>query len=216
MTVTTATTAPGPPFSRNRLLQVLAGLYGVVWIWLAVAPKDRGDWLLENILAIATIAVLIWTYRRFRLSDLSYLLITIFMILHAVGAHYTYAEVPLGFWVKDWLGLSRNHFDRLVHFSFGLLLAYPFREILLRVGKIKGAWNVVLTIAVVMAFSDSFEVIESWVAAIVSPELGAAYLGTQGDEFDAQKDSTAATLGAILAMLATTYMPRSVLKSATR
>ena len=80
---------------------------------------------MENILAIALILTLVVTYRTFPFSHLSYVLITIFMTLHAIGAHYTYSEVPLGFWLKDVLGLRRNHFDRLVHFAFGLLLAYP-------------------------------------------------------------------------------------------
>ena len=122
------------------------------------------------------------------------------MTLHAIGAHYTYAEVPAGFWLKDALHLSRNHFDRLVHFSFGLLLGYPIREVLIRAAGVRTPRGSLLAVMVVQACSDFFEMLESWAAQLVSPELGAAYLGTQGDVWDAQKDMTAAFLGAIVAM----------------
>ena len=204
MTFTTATTADrSRRFRANRVLQALAALYAIAWLVLAIAPSDRGDWALENILTVTGVVALVWSYRRLQLSDLSYLLIALFALLHAVGAHYTYAQVPIGDWVKEALGLSRNHYDRVVHFAFGLLLAYPIRELLLRLGGIRPRWSTVLAAIVVMAFSDTFEILESWVAQIVSPELGQAYLGTQGDEWDAQKDSTAATVGAWLAMAVT-------------
>ena len=183
-------------------------MYLVIWLALAIAPGDRKDWLLENLLAIMLIAVLIWSYRRFQFSTLSYVLIAVFMTLHAIGAHYTYSEVPAGFWLKDALHLSRNHFDRLVHFSFGLLLAYPIRELLVRAAGVREPWPYVLSVNAVQASSDFFEMIEAWVAHLVSPELGAAYLGTQGDEWDAQKDMTAAFLGALIAMGLTAFFPQ--------
>jgi putative membrane protein len=189
-----------------RLHKALLGWYVLFWIVTAISPHDRGDWLLENLLAIALVALLVVTYRRFQLSNFSYVLITIFLTLHTVGAHYTYSEVPLGFWVKDWLGLSRNHFDRLVHFAFGLLLAYPLREVLMRKGGLRDPWSFLVAIATVQAGSDLFEIIESWVALIVSPDLGNAYLGTQGDEWDAQKDMTAAFVGGVLAMATTALL----------
>jgi putative membrane protein len=195
--------------SRGRvptLHKALLGWYGIFWIVTAISPNDRGDWLLENLLAIALVVLLTVTYRRFQLSNFSYILITIFMTLHTVGAHYTYSEVPLGFWVKDWLGLSRNHFDRLVHFAFGLLLAYPLREVLMRKGGLRDPWSFLVAVATVQAGSDLFEIIESWVALIVNPDLGNAYLGTQGDEWDAQKDMTAAFVGGILAMAITAFL----------
>jgi putative membrane protein len=214
MTLTTATTAPSKGgFAGNRLLQGLVVWYVLVWIVLAISPFDRSDWFLENILAVCTVAVLVATYRTFPLSDLSYILITIFMTLHAVGAHYTYAEVPLGFWLKEALVLSRNHFDRIVHFAFGLLLAYPIREVLIHRAGVRESWSYLLPVTVVQACSDFFEIIESWVAQIVSPELGQAYLGTQGDVWDAQKDMTAAFAGALLAVLITFAAPKSVHRS---
>jgi putative membrane protein len=200
MKVTTASTAPDKDdFLGNRLLQGLVAWYATVWVVLAISPVDRSDWLLENILAVALVLALVVTYRRFPFSQFSYILITIFMTLHAIGAHYTYSEVPLGFWLKDVLGLSRNHFDRLVHFAFGLLLAYPIRELLVRRAGARDPWSYLLAVAVVQACSDLFEIIEAMVAHIVEPDLGNAYLGTQGDEWDAQKDMMAALTGAVFA-----------------
>jgi putative membrane protein len=154
------------------------------------------------------IGLLAATYRRFPLSDVSYVLITVYMTLHAIGAHYTYAQVPLGIWVKEVFHQTRNHYDRLVHFSFGLMLAYPAREIFLRVANARGFWAYYLPLDVTLAFSAMYEIMESWFAQIISPGLGDAWLGTQGDIWDAQKDMTAALAGAILCMLITAIGPR--------
>jgi len=188
------------PFWHNRLHQGLLGWYLLLWIALAISPVNRHDWLLENLLTFLTVALLIATYRRFPFSDLSYILITIFMSLHAIGAHYTYEQVPLGFWLKDALELNRNHFDRIVHFAFGLLLAYPIRELFVRTAHVRGSWTYIIPVVILLALSGFFEIIEAWVAQIVSPELGDAYLGTQGDIWDAQKDMTAAFSGAVISM----------------
>lgn len=185
---------------RTTLLHTLLLWYGLLWTVLAIAPRDRQDWLLENLLALSAVATLAVTYRRFQFSTLSYVLITVFLSLHAVGAHYTYAEVPFGFWLRDALGLARNPFDRLVHFAYGLLLAYPLRELLIRLAGLESFWSYYLPISGMLAQSGFFEIVEAVVAQIVSPELGAAYLGTQGDEWDAQKDMIAALLGAVLCM----------------
>ena len=200
---TESTASPHANFRRNRLLQALVALYLTVWLALAVSPVDRQDWLLENLLAVTLVAALVATYRRFPFSDLSYVVLTAFMILHAIGAHYTYAKVPFGFWLKDLLNLDRNHFDRIVHFAYGLLLVYPARELFIRAAKAKKGWATVIAMLAVTATSGLFEVIESWVAQIVNPELGTAYLGTQGDEWDAQKDMTMAIVGALVTMMIT-------------
>jgi putative membrane protein len=193
---------------RSLLLGLLLG-YGVLWVWLAIEPVNRRDWLLENVLALTAVVLLLLTYRRFRFSSLSYCLIALFLALHAVGAHYTYAEVPFGFWLKDAFGLSRNPFDRIVHFAFGALLVYPLREVLMHRAHVRGFWSYYLPASAVLAQSGLFEVIEGLVAMAVSPELGNLYLGTQGDEWDAQKDMTAALVGALLALLVT-RMPAAV------
>ncbi len=185
---------------------VVAGLllaYGAFWTWLAIAPVDRHDWFLENLLAVALVAVLVRTYRLFAFSLPSYYLILAFLVLHAIGAHYTYAEVPFGFWLKDTWTLNRNPFDRLVHFAYGVLLIYPFREVLVRLAGVQGLWAAYLSVSGILAQSAFFEVVEAIVAVIVSPELGSLYLGTQGDEWDAQKDMAAAFAGALLTMTVT-------------
>ena len=187
----------------NYLVLGLLFWYGLLWTWLAIAPVNRRDWLLENLLVFALVPLLVITYRRFQLSAVSYCLIVCFMTLHAVGAHYTYAEVPLGFWIQDFVSLSRNPFDRIVHFAYGILLAYPVREIILRLAGVRGLWGYFLSANVILAQSGLFEIVESVVAVLVSPELGNAYLGTQGDEWDAQKDMAAAFGGAVLAMILT-------------
>ncbi|MDO8546071.1 MAG: DUF2238 domain-containing protein [Nitrospirales bacterium] len=190
-------------FRHNHLLQGLLGWYILIWGVLAIAPVDRRDWFLENILALLLVGILVATYRTFPFSDRSYVLMTLFLTLHAVGAHYTYAEVPFGFSIKSLFELERNHFDRVAHFASGLLLTYPIRELLVRKSHVQGYWTYGIPIITLLALSGFFEIIESWVAQVVSPELGDAYLGTQGDIWDAQKDMTAALSGSILAMALT-------------
>jgi putative membrane protein len=198
----------GAPLGRNRLIQGLLAWYLLFWAWMAVSPVDRGDWLLENILAVTAVTALVLTARRFQLSDRSYILITLFLTVHAVGAHYTYAKVPFGFWLQDLLNADRNPFDRLVHLAYGLLLAYPIREVLVRLAGVRGLWSYFLPISAILAQSGFFELVEAVAAALVSPELGAAYLGTQGDEWDAQKDMASALTGAVLIMSVTLVMSR--------
>ena len=194
--------------NRTKLLPWLLVWYGLLWTVLAIAPHDRQDWLLENLLALAGIATLVITYRRFQFSTVSYLLITTFLSLHAVGAHYTYAEVPFGYWVQHMFGLARNPFDRLVHFAYGLLLVYPLRELLIRLAGVGNFWSYYLPISGMLAQSGLFEIVEAVVAQLVSPELGTAYLGTQGDEWDAQNDMIAAFSGAFLTMMLVMVMAR--------
>ncbi len=188
---------------QRRIAASLLLLYGLFWIWLAIKPVSRQDWFLENLLALGLVLVLVLTYRRFSFSLTSYSLIAAFMMLHAIGAHYTYSEVPFGFWLKDLWGLSRNPFDRIGHFAYGLLLVYPLRELLVRRAGIQGGWSYFMPASGILAQSGFFEVIEAIVAMIVSPELGSMYLGTQGDEWDAQKDMAAALVGAVLTMALT-------------
>ena len=201
--ISTSTTHIRGRFRGHRLLQSLVAWYAVVWVVTALHPFDRHDWVLENLLVVAAVALLVGTYRTFPLSDLSYVLITVFMSLHAIGAHYTYAEVPVGFWMRDTFGFARNHFDRVVHCSFGLLMAYPIREVFLRVANARGFWAYYLPLDVTLAFSALYEIMEMVIATLVAPGTGAAWLGTQGDVWDAQKDMGLAALGALLCMIVT-------------
>jgi len=189
---------------RTRLLL----LFGIWWVVWAYRPWNFSDWVLENLLTVAFVALLIGTRHVFRLSNVSYTELFLFLLLHTIGSHYTYADVPyekwtaaLGFSINDLFGFERNHFDRLVHFLFGFLFAYPMRELFVRVAHTRGAWSYYLPVELVMSLSMLYELIE-WVAAeAVGGELGMAYLGTQGDVWDAHKDMGLATLGACLGML---------------
>lgn len=186
------------PFRERRLLQTLCICYGIIWFCAAIHPLMPKDWLLENLLVFVSVPLLVLTYHRLPFSDAFYVLVFLFLILHAAGAHYTYSEVPFGYWLKDTFYLQRNHFDRIVHFSFGLLLTYPVHEILVRVVRVRGYWPLLLAVPVIVSLSGFFEIIEAVVAWLVDPDLGAAYLGIQGDVWDAQKDMALAVLGAAL------------------
>ena len=190
-------------FRKNVFLQALLAWLIALWVITAIEPFDRRDWLLENLLVFIYAALLIVSYRRFAFSNLSYGLFGLFLSLHLVGAHYSYAETPVGFWLQEAFDQSRNHYDRIVHFLFGLLIAYPFRELLTRAAGVKQEWSYLMVVVTVLGFSGFYEPLEGIVAVLVSPELGAAYLGTQGDEWDAQKDTALAFGGAVSAMAVT-------------
>ncbi len=186
----------------KHFLPIAVVCYVAFWLALAIHPLDRSDWLLENLLIFISVTVLALTYRKFRFSSFSYALILIFLAFHTIGAHYTYAKVPAGFWLQNWLHLNRNHYDRVIHFSFGFLLLYPMRELLVRSAHVQPQWANWLAVTALAALSSFFEIIEAIVAQIVRPDLGAAYLGTQGDIWDAQKDMGAAFVGAVMTALA--------------
>jgi len=129
----------------------LLGIYVPFWVWLAINPIDRVDWCLENLLVFVFVPVLTLTRRRFRLSNVSYTAIFLFLVLHAIGGHYTYGKVPFGEWMRDWFGFARNHYDRIVHFSFGLLMSYPVREVFLRIAQTRGLWGYWLPVELTLA-----------------------------------------------------------------
>jgi len=198
----------------RQVVLLLSTLLGIEFIALAIAPADRNDWLLENVLFVLFVAAMIGSYRKLTLSRNSYLLIFLFLSLHLLGAHYTYAQVPYDRWFESLTGRSinglfgweRNNFDRLVHFCYGLLLAYPVREVLQRVVKLRGFWGYFFPLSVTMSTSMCYELIEWGAAAILGGDVGQAYLGTQGDVWDAQKDIAFAGSGALIAMLVTVGM----------
>lgn len=185
----------------RRVVRSLALAYAVVWVAAAIAPLDRGDWLLENLLPILFVPVLVLTRHRFAFSRLSYFLIFVFMCMHAYAAHYTYSLTPFGFWLQETLGQTRNHFDRIAHFAFGLLMTYPLLELARRVLRLRGGFGYAVTGFVVLAFSSGYEIVEWWAARIVDPDLGTAFLGTQGDEWDAQKDMSLALAGSLICLV---------------
>ena len=197
--------------SHRRYLLILGILFAIEWVLLAIDPYDRADWALENALVAVAVLVLIATHRVFPLSRISYTLIFLFLLLHEIGAHYTYAKVPydeaftflFGFSLNEALGFERNHFDRAIHFAYGLLLAYPIREVFIRIATVRGFWGYFLPLDITMSTSMLFELFEWGAAEFFGGDLGMAYLGTQGDVWDAHKDMVLASLGALIAMLAT-------------
>jgi len=197
--------------THRQYFAILSVLFVIVWAALAVAPLYRSDWLLENVLVFVFVLGLVLSWRWFTFSRVSATLIFLFLCLHQIGAHYTYAEVPYDTWIKsltgyslnETMGWSRNHYDRAVHFSYGLLLAYPIREIFLRVVSVKGFWGYFLPLDLTMSTSMMFELFEWGAAEIFGGDLGMAYLGTQGDIWDAHKDMALASLGALIAMVIT-------------
>ena len=207
--------------STQRYLALLAVPFGLLFVLLAINPHDRADWALENLLAVIFIVVLATTARSFPLSKVSYSLIFIFLCLHEVGAHYTYAEVPydaflirhFDFSLNAFMGWERNHFDRFVHFAYGLLLAYPVREVYCRIADAKGFWGYFFPLDLVMATSMIFELFEWGAAELFGGDLGIAYLGTQGDVWDAHKDMLLASVGALIAMLLTLLLNMRIQKN---
>ena len=196
---------------HRRFLFLLSVLLGIEFVVLAIAPNDRKDWMLENTLLVLFVGAMVASYRRLTLSRISYFLIFAFLSLHLIGAHYTYSLVPYDSWfetltrnrLNPLLGWERNNFDRVVHFCYGLLLAYPIREVFLRVAQLRGFWGYLFPLDITMSTSMLYELIEWGAAAAFGGELGQAYLGTQGDPWDAHKDMAFASLGALIAMLIT-------------
>ena len=196
------------PFRENLWLKSYLVIFMSVWISTYVGTTDLANWWLENTLTILFMAFLTISYRHFKFSDLSYLLICIYLCLHVYGSKYTYAENPLGYWLQDQLNWPRNHYDRIVHFSFGFLLAYPMRELFLKWLKYPAFASWALPIEITMSVSALYELIEWAVADVFFKAQGDAYLGTQGDIWDAQKDIALAFAGAILATTIVTTIKR--------
>lgn len=189
---------------------MLLSLFLLWWLWLAIAPLYREDWLLENALVFVSLPLLVLTYSKLRLSNFAYTLLFVFFALHAIGAHYTYSEVPyqqwskalLGFDINDVFGWHRNHFDRLVHLSYGLLVTPAAIEVLDTYAPQRGIWRFLVPWLFMISHGTFYETLE-WVAAeFFGGDLGQAYLGTQGDSWDSQKDTALAGLGALISVIA--------------
>jgi putative membrane protein len=167
----------------------------------AIRPHAYGTWLLEVLAALIAAPILILTYRRFPLSPLAYRLILVHAVILMIGGHWTYAEVPAGDWVRDWLGLDRNPYDRLGHLAQGFVPAIVAREILLRRTPLRpGRWTFALVVCVVLAVSACWEIFEWW-SAVIGGDSADDFLGTQGDVWDTQWDMFMALIGAVLSQL---------------
>ena len=190
---------PSQPPSREPL--VLLTITGLALAWSAVNPYDYLTWILETAPVFIGVAIIIPTRKSFPLSPLLFRLLVLHAIILIVGAHYTYAKVPLGLWFQDLFDLSRNHYDRLGHIAQGFVPAILVRELLIRRSPLpRGKWMAFLTVSVCLAFSAFYELIEWWAAVIYGSEAE-AFLATQGDVWDTQWDMLSALIGAITSQL---------------
>ncbi|MFN0216949.1 MAG: DUF2238 domain-containing protein [Saprospiraceae bacterium] len=187
--------------NRKRYLLILFWSYLLIWALLGINPVYRSDWLLENILVFVAVPYVLYIHRAIRLSTLSFTLIFIFLVLHSIGSHYTYSEVPAGRWVSDLLGWERNHYDRFVHFLWGFLLTMPIFEILRKKVSRKLRAIFIFACCLIVLVGVLYEFMEWAAAIVVDPEAGTAFLGTQGDEWDAQKDLLLNLSGAVASIV---------------
>lgn len=179
---------------------ILLGIVLIVLTVSGIGPADCLTSVMEVLPVVIAIPVLAFTYRSFPLTELTYVLISVHSVILCLGAHYTYAEVPLGFWVSDLFDLERNHYDRLGHLAQGFIPAIVAREILLRKTPLQpGGWLSVLCVSFCLAFSAFYEMLEWW-AAVILDQGAEAFLGTQGDPWDTQWDMFLAMCGAIIAV----------------
>jgi putative membrane protein len=189
------------PFHRNRLLQLTIIASLLFWGIMAISPTDRSMWLVENILVAVLAIALVWSYRAFHFSNLSYMLIALFLCLHTYAAHYTYQGTPIDIWLKAAFHTKRSYYDRAVHFAFGLFMAYPFRELLTRLALLRGFWSYAIPTTVVLSFSALFEIVEMAAAGLAGQgQYNEQFIGMQGDLFDTQKDMLLGFSGGVLSM----------------
>lgn len=182
------------------LRPILGVIFVLLWIFSAIHPVDGGVWVLENVLTFLAVGWVLSTRRLLPLSNLSYFLIALFLLMHEVGAHYTYEKVPVGFWIRPWFGFVRNDYDRIVHFSFGFLLALPCYESLRRFFN-GPRWLILMAPIMILAGMSAFyEIAEAYANLFLAPFTAAAYLSLQGDPFDSQNDMASALAGSILAV----------------
>jgi len=186
---------------------ILTGIFLILWAALAFNVHDRTAWLLENALVFIFMGPSLYLFMHHKMRTTGYICLLVFLIFHTIGAHYTYSKVPynewtsslFGFSLNDTFGWTRNHYDRWVHFLWGLLLYKPLRDVFGYYTKLKNAWQIVFALLLIMATSSVYELIEWAVAEIMGDGVGPTYIGTQGDVWDAQKDQALAILGSFIA-----------------
>lgn len=194
------------PEDRNALGLLIA--FVAIWIVLAIAPVDRTVWALEHVVTVAAVAVLVLTRSRVRFSDRALALLALFLVLHSIGAHYTYACVPIEHWLPGaWSTLARNPYDRFVHFAYGLLVTPAVVELLAARAPPHGVWRWLLPVLFVGGTAAIYEVLEALALELVDAPAAACFLATQGDVWDPQWDLALAMIGALLAVVAVRGRP---------
>lgn len=193
--------------------KIFLSITAIIFILSAINPHDYLTWIMEVSPAMIGFTLIAYHWKNFRLSRFLLILICIHSLILFIGGHYTYAEVPAGFWVRDALGLARNHYDRLGHFFQGFVPAFLARELLLRnqVVKKDDWWFKYIVISICLGFSGFYELIE-FAAAMILGGSAESFLGTQGDIWDTQKDMLFALIGSIVALLFAGFHDRSMKK----
>ncbi len=185
--------------SRQSLfLPILAAVFLALWILSAVSTVTLGVWALENVLVLIAVIWVAVTFKSIPLSNLAYVLIVLFLVLHEVGAHYTYEKVPFGNWLRPAFGFSRNNYDRIVHFAFGLLITLPAYEIFQPFMRGPRWLKYFQPVLLILFLSAGYEIVEAYSNLVLAPYTAAAYLSSQGDPFDSENDMAAALAGALI------------------
>ncbi len=179
---------------------IVSSILFLFWFWSALQPIQMQDWLLENSIVFAILPILLYVLYYIRLSNFSVTLVALFLVLHFIGAHYTYGDVPFGYWLQTVFHTSKNVYDRFVHFSFGFLMYYPIRELFLRVSQPKGFWSFYIPFDVVISFSALYEIFEWLVYVNANPRIGLLFIGGT-DVTDTPKDMACAAVGALIAAI---------------
>jgi len=183
------------------LKRILLAAFVAVLVWSVIRPHDYFTWFLESFPALIGIVLVVALRKRFPLTPLLLVLLTLHAIILMVGGHYTYAEVPLGFWMRDLLHTTRNDYDRIGHFAQGFVPAIVAREVLIRRKVVRGrGWLYFIIVAICLAISAAYELLE-WRVSIATGSKGDAFLGIQGDVWDTQEDMATALVAALIAPL---------------
>ena len=194
------------PNVHRRYDLTLLMLFVLIVVVSGYSPHSRVDWALENLLVLLLVGTLVAVSGRFRLSAVSISLVFVFLCIHELGSHYTYAKVPYDQWCSALTGISldkalgwqRNHFDRLVHLSYGLLMAYPIREVLVRLTPLRGFWLGFMALNIILSTSAIYEIVEWIGGAFLGDDTSRAFVGAQNDPWDSQKDMALAVAGAFV------------------
>lgn len=181
-----------------KTLKFLTAIYSAVFLFSVIDPSSIHVWLAEIVPAVAILAIIWWLSQRYVFSHTAYILMFVWLVLHTIGAKYTFAEVPFD-WFNQLIGSERNHFDRVAHFSIGLY-AYPIAEYLMRKRKLPWGLSARFALFSMISLAAGYEIIEWWYAELAGGDEGIAFLGSQGDIWDAQKDMLMDTLGALSAL----------------
>lgn len=192
-----------PYLSRVPVICLLVFL--AIWVYTAISPANRVQWSMESVLPAVLIGSLAFTYKQHPLSNLSYILLFIFLCMHIYAAYHTYSGTPFDDWLKKQFHTERSYYDRVVHFAFGLLLVIPAREYFTQVAFRSSWWSFVLTVFILLGLSALFEVIE-WLVSVIAGSSGKEYMGLQGDQLDPLKDMGLAFAGAVVGAILDAYL----------